>query len=198
MEILLTDLHKNLKSTDWLQHNTSEKWVTENPQLAKEYMDAVRGLTSVEDKGQGELGVTTGEFQLEKGTLKSCSNSVEEDGSLVNSLHKLVDKLDRNLLTMNNCRETVETAASSSRTEVANFQGSNHSEGKYCINIYILHEIIESILANYFYGCGGYDPPLRTVVGVIGSENNFRIILYFSKDFEECEACIKVLNTVIY
>ena len=94
-------------------------------------MDAVRGLTSVEDKGQGELGVTTDEFQLEIGTLKSCSNSVEKDSSLVNSLHKL----DRNLLPMNNCRETVEAAASSSRTGVAKFQGSNHSEGKYCINM---------------------------------------------------------------
>ena len=30
--------------------------------------------------------------------------------------------------------------------------------------------------------------------GVIRSDNNFRIILYFSKDFEERVTCIKVLN----
>ena len=30
--------------------------------------------------------------------------------------------------------------------------------------------------------------------GVIGSDNNFRIILHFSKNFEECVTCIKVLN----
>ena len=41
---------------------------------------------------------------------------------------------------------------------------------------------------------GGHDPPLGIVVGVIGSDNNFRNILYFSKDFEEHVTCIKVLN----
>ena len=30
--------------------------------------------------------------------------------------------------------------------------------------------------------------------GGIGSDNNFRIILYFSKDFEEHVTCIKLLN----
>ena len=29
------------------------------------------------------------------------------------------------------------------------------------------------------------DSPLRIHLGVIGSDNNFHIILYFSKDFEE-------------
>ena len=67
LESLVTDLHRNLKSTDWLQHNTSDKWIAENPQLAKEYMDAARGHTSVDDvdsKGQGELCLTSHEFQL--------------------------------------------------------------------------------------------------------------------------------------
>ena len=41
---------------------------------------------------------------------------------------------------------------------------------------------------------GGDDPSLRIVVGVIGSDNNLLIILYFSKDFEERATCIKVLN----
>ena len=38
------------------------------------------------------------------------------------------------------------------------------------------------------------DPSLRIVVGVIRLDNYYHIILYFSKDFEECITCIKVLN----
>ena len=41
---------------------------------------------------------------------------------------------------------------------------------------------------------GGDDLPLRIVVGVIGSDNNFCIILYFLKDFEERVTGIQVLN----
>ena len=51
-----------------------------------------------------------------------------------------------------------------------------------------------SYLPTFSRVVGGDDPALRIVVGVIGSDNHFRIILYFSKDFEERVTCIKVLN----
>ena len=44
---------------------------------------------------------------------------------------------------------------------------------------------------------GGNDLRLRIVVGVIGSDNSFCIILFFSKDFEECVTCIKVLKHLL-
>ena len=41
---------------------------------------------------------------------------------------------------------------------------------------------------------GGHDPLLRIVLVVHWVRQQFRIILYFSKDFEEYVTCIKVLN----
>jgi hypothetical protein len=44
---MMRDLHKGIKHSDWLRENTAEKWVSENPDLAKEYMDAAaKGLNS--------------------------------------------------------------------------------------------------------------------------------------------------------
>ena len=42
LEDMLRTLHKQIKKSDWLQDNTTEKWVTENPQLAKDYMEAMK------------------------------------------------------------------------------------------------------------------------------------------------------------
>ncbi|XP_048731861.1 uncharacterized protein LOC125648869 [Ostrea edulis] len=44
---MMRDLHKGIKNSDWLKENTAEKWVSENPDLAKEYMQAAaKGLNS--------------------------------------------------------------------------------------------------------------------------------------------------------
>ncbi|XP_061197941.1 uncharacterized protein LOC133206049 [Saccostrea echinata] len=40
LQDMMKDLHKGIKSGDWLNENTAEKWVSENPDLAKEYMEA--------------------------------------------------------------------------------------------------------------------------------------------------------------
>lgn len=42
LEDMMRMLHKQIKSSDWLQQNTAEKWVAENPQLAKDYMEAAK------------------------------------------------------------------------------------------------------------------------------------------------------------
>lgn len=42
LEDLLLTLHKQLSDSDWLKKNTAEKWVEENPELAKEYMEAAK------------------------------------------------------------------------------------------------------------------------------------------------------------
>ena len=53
----------------------------------------------------------------------------------------------------------------------------------------------KTYLPTFYMVVGGHDPPLRIVVASgIGSDNNFCIILYFLKDFEEYVTCIKVLN----
>lgn len=42
----LEDLFKTLKqqiaNSDWLEKNSSDKWVQDNPELAKEYMEAAK------------------------------------------------------------------------------------------------------------------------------------------------------------
>ncbi|XP_062579839.1 uncharacterized protein LOC134241830 [Saccostrea cucullata] len=40
LQDMMRDLHKGIKNGDWLTKNTAEKWVSENPDLAKEYMQA--------------------------------------------------------------------------------------------------------------------------------------------------------------
>ena len=42
LEDLLGTLQKQMKSSDWLKQNTAEKWASENPDLAKEYMEAIK------------------------------------------------------------------------------------------------------------------------------------------------------------
>ncbi|KAH3746665.1 uncharacterized protein LOC127847919 [Dreissena polymorpha] len=42
LEDLFSTLKNQISSSDWLKENTAEKWVQENPELAKEYMDAAK------------------------------------------------------------------------------------------------------------------------------------------------------------
>ena len=168
LESLVTDLHRNLKSTDWLQHNTSDKWIAENPQLAKEYMDAARGHTSVDDvdsKGQGELCLTSHEFQLKIGTLKSCSDSGDKHSSFVKPVDRLADELDAESPLMHDLRDVVNSGSPRSRTEVPGSQGRHQTEGTYIkrqltsrqINMafhvaFLRHSIVTSQLHNYLTG----------------------------------------------
>ena len=38
LEDLVRTLHLQLKDSDWLQNNTAEKWIEENPEFAKDFM----------------------------------------------------------------------------------------------------------------------------------------------------------------
>ncbi|XP_053385422.1 1-aminocyclopropane-1-carboxylate synthase-like protein 1 [Mercenaria mercenaria] len=40
LEDLFATLKQQISSSDWLEKNTSEKWVKDNPELAKQYMEA--------------------------------------------------------------------------------------------------------------------------------------------------------------
>ncbi|WAR29502.1 hypothetical protein MAR_003070 [Mya arenaria] len=42
LEDLFSTLKQQISSSDWLKENTAEKWVKENPELAKDYMDAAK------------------------------------------------------------------------------------------------------------------------------------------------------------
>ena len=42
LEDLLRTLNGQINSTDWLKENTAEKWVSENPKLAEEFMEAAK------------------------------------------------------------------------------------------------------------------------------------------------------------
>ncbi|XP_041377671.1 1-aminocyclopropane-1-carboxylate synthase-like protein 1 [Gigantopelta aegis] len=42
LEDLLSTLQSQIKSSDWLQKNTAEKWEAENPELAREYKEAMK------------------------------------------------------------------------------------------------------------------------------------------------------------
>ena len=37
LEDLVRTLHRQMQSSDWLKENTAEKWMAENPELAKEF-----------------------------------------------------------------------------------------------------------------------------------------------------------------
>lgn len=37
---MMRDLHRVIKHSDWLKENTAKKWTTENPDLAKKFMEA--------------------------------------------------------------------------------------------------------------------------------------------------------------
>ena len=37
LEDLVRTLHRHIQCSDWLKENTAEKWMTDNPELAKEF-----------------------------------------------------------------------------------------------------------------------------------------------------------------
>ena len=37
LEDLVRALHRQIQGSDWLKENTAEKWMTDNPELAKEF-----------------------------------------------------------------------------------------------------------------------------------------------------------------
>ncbi|XP_060593474.1 1-aminocyclopropane-1-carboxylate synthase-like protein 1 [Ruditapes philippinarum] len=42
LDDLLSTLKNQISNSDWLEKNTADKWVQENPDLAKEYIDATK------------------------------------------------------------------------------------------------------------------------------------------------------------
>lgn len=42
LEGLVSSLKDQISNSDWLQKNTAEKWSEENPELAKEFMEAMK------------------------------------------------------------------------------------------------------------------------------------------------------------
>jgi len=42
LEDLFSTLRQQISTSDWLEKNTSDKWVKENPELAQEYMEAAK------------------------------------------------------------------------------------------------------------------------------------------------------------
>lgn len=38
LEDLVRTLHRQIQSSDWLKENTAEKWMADNPELAKEFL----------------------------------------------------------------------------------------------------------------------------------------------------------------
>ena len=57
-EVSLHDLIKSfqneVKQSDWLKDNTSDKWERENPELAKQYRDAATGTTKTNNGSEAE------------------------------------------------------------------------------------------------------------------------------------------------
>ena len=45
LEELVGRLKVQIKESDWLKENTAEKWVAENPDLAREFMDSKNKAT---------------------------------------------------------------------------------------------------------------------------------------------------------
>ena len=39
LEDLVRTLHRQIQDSDWLKENTAEKWMAENPELAKEFFN---------------------------------------------------------------------------------------------------------------------------------------------------------------
>ncbi|XP_055864202.1 uncharacterized protein LOC106080073 isoform X1 [Biomphalaria glabrata] len=50
LEDLLSTLSQQIKSSDWLQLNTAEKFAKENPEVAQIFKDAVNKYDSTADK----------------------------------------------------------------------------------------------------------------------------------------------------
>lgn len=42
LEDLVGTLFQQIRSSDWLEKNTTEKWQADNPQVAKDYMDELK------------------------------------------------------------------------------------------------------------------------------------------------------------
>ncbi len=38
LEDLVRTLHQQIQGSDWLKENTAEKWMADNPELAKEFL----------------------------------------------------------------------------------------------------------------------------------------------------------------
>ena len=45
LEELVGQLKVQIEQSDWLKENTAEKWVAENPELAREFMDGKNRAT---------------------------------------------------------------------------------------------------------------------------------------------------------
>jgi len=42
LDDLVSQLRQTINKTDWLEHNTSAKWEQENPELAKQWREAIK------------------------------------------------------------------------------------------------------------------------------------------------------------
>ncbi|CAF1177323.1 unnamed protein product [Rotaria sp. Silwood1] len=42
LDDLVSQLRKKINQSDWLTHNTSAKWEQENPELAKQWREAIK------------------------------------------------------------------------------------------------------------------------------------------------------------
>lgn len=50
LEDLVRTLNSNIKGSNWLQENTADKWVQENPELAREYKKAAEDYQNCANK----------------------------------------------------------------------------------------------------------------------------------------------------